>query len=76
MELTASVLTAPTTPAASVLVVLPSLGTSVGALWQTAAEEFARLTPDTAVVGIDLPGHGRSPPSTSPREPSARTCRR
>ncbi|QPR39372.1 proline iminopeptidase Pip [Mycobacteroides abscessus subsp. abscessus] len=61
MELTASVLTAPTTPAASVLVVLPSLGTSVGALWQTAAEEFARLTPDTAVVGIDLPGHGRSP---------------
>lgn len=61
MDLTASVLTAPTTPAPAVLVVLPSLGTSVGALWQTAAEEFGRLTPDTAVVGIDLPGHGRSP---------------
>lgn len=71
MDLTASVLTAPTTPAPAVLIVLPSLGTSVSALWQTAAEDFGRLSPDTAVIGIDLPGHGRSPaldvPAGTPR---------
>lgn len=61
MELTASVLTTPTAPAARVVIALPSLGTSVGALWQQAASALADLSPDTAVIGIDLPGHGRSP---------------
>ncbi len=72
MELTASVLTAPTTPAdeARVLVVLPSLGTSVAALWQQAATAFAAVSPETTVIGIDLPGHGRSTPITVPPETS------
>ncbi|WP_436326709.1 bifunctional 3-oxoadipate enol-lactonase/4-carboxymuconolactone decarboxylase PcaDC [Brevibacterium sp. FAM 27836] len=68
MELTASVLAAPTTPTseARVLVVLPSLGTSVGALWQQTATELAQLSPESTVIGIDLPGHGRSGPIDVP----------
>ncbi|MDN5688419.1 MAG: alpha/beta hydrolase, partial [Brachybacterium sp.] len=69
MELTASVLTAPTTPAAAnprILVVLPSLGTSVGALWQSAATHLGGVDPETTVIGIDLPGHGRSAPIDVP----------
>lgn len=47
---------APDRPA---LVVGPSLGTSVHALWTAAAERMA----DTYhVIGWDLPGHGDSPP--------------
>ena len=64
MDLTASVLSAPASPVADarVLVVLPSLGTSAAALWQQAATELTALSPETAVIGIDLPGHGRSAP--------------
>jgi 3-oxoadipate enol-lactonase/4-carboxymuconolactone decarboxylase len=43
------------------LVVGPSLGTSVGNLWGTAAE---RLAGRFHVVGWDLPGHGESAPAT------------
>ena len=43
------------------LVVGPSLGTSVEALWDRAA----RLL-EAEVVGWDLPGHGRSAPATAP----------
>lgn len=49
--------------AGHVLVVGPSLGTSVEALWDTAA---AHLGGQVEVVGWDLPGHGRSVPATSP----------
>ncbi len=68
MDLTASVLAAPASPAtdARVLVVLPSLGTSVAALWQQAATELTALSPETTVIGIDLPGHGRSVPIDVP----------
>ncbi|GGC33296.1 3-oxoadipate enol-lactonase [Brevibacterium sediminis] len=68
MDLTASVLAAPASPAtdARVLVVLPSLGTSVAALWQQAATELTALSPETTVIGIDLPGHGRSAPVDVP----------
>ena len=41
------------------LVVLPSLGTAVEPLWARAA---ALLPRDWTVVGVDLPGHGRSAP--------------
>jgi 3-oxoadipate enol-lactonase len=41
------------------LVVGPSLGTSVSALWSDAA---GLLTADLDVVGWDLPGHGAAPP--------------
>jgi len=44
------------------LVVGPSLGTSVGALWGDCAAELAA---DFEVVGWDLPGHGSSPPATT-----------
>ena len=43
------------------LVVGPSLGTSVEALWDRAAGLL-----DAEVVGWDLPGHGRSAPATAP----------
>ena len=68
MDLTASVLSAPASPAADarVLVVLPSLGTSAAALWQQAATELSELSPETTVIGIDLPGHGRSAPLDVP----------
>lgn len=46
-------------PGTRTLVVLPSLGTAVQPLWQHAA---AGLPEDLAVVGVDLPGHGRSQP--------------
>ena len=42
------------------LVVGPSLGTSVEALWDRAAGHL-----DAEVVGWDLPGHGRSAPATA-----------
>ena len=42
------------------LVVGPSLGTSVGNLWQTVAE---RLGSSFTVLGWDLPGHGASAPA-------------
>ncbi|MDS9469684.1 alpha/beta fold hydrolase [Paracoccus sp. MBLB3053] len=45
------------------LVVLPSLGTSVAALWTPVAE---RLAHRFHVVGVDLPGHGQSAPATGP----------
>jgi 3-oxoadipate enol-lactonase/4-carboxymuconolactone decarboxylase len=41
------------------LVVGPSLGTSVSALWSVAGQ---RLTRTYHVIGWDLPGHGASPP--------------
>src|SRR5699024_936086 len=68
MELTASVLAAPTTPTseARVRVVLPPLGTSVGDPPQQAATELAQLSPESTVIGIDLPGHGRSGPIDVP----------
>ena len=46
--------------AAGVLVVGPSLGTSVTALWSACAR---LLAPDLEVVGWDLPGHGHSKPA-------------
>lgn len=47
---------------APLLVVGPSLGTSVTALWSATAQ---RLTTHHRVIGFDLPGHGCSPPPTS-----------
>lgn len=49
--------------AAEVLVVGPSLGTSVAALWEAAAR---RLADRFEVIGWDLPGHGRSEPAAAP----------
>lgn len=49
--------------ARALLVVGPSLGTSVGELWGDAA---ARLADRFEVVGWDLPGHGRSKPADAP----------
>ncbi|MDN6190188.1 MAG: alpha/beta hydrolase, partial [Brevibacterium sp.] len=69
MKLTASVLAAPTAPVTAnprILVVLPSLGTSVSALWQSAAAHLGDTDPATTVIGIDLPGHGRSAPIDVP----------
>ena len=71
MELTATVLASPTATATAtanprVLVVLPSLGTSVSALWQSAATHLGGVDPETTVIGIDLPGHGRSTPVDVP----------
>lgn len=45
------------------LVVGPSLGTSVEALWEATAR---RLEGSFHVVGWDLPGHGRSKPAQAP----------
>jgi len=45
-------------PDAPLLLLGPSMGTSVAALWGTVAE---RLAEHVHVVGWDLPGHGRSP---------------
>jgi 3-oxoadipate enol-lactonase/4-carboxymuconolactone decarboxylase len=45
------------------LVVGPSLGTSVTSLWERAA---GLLAPDLDVVGWDLPGHGASPHASEP----------
>jgi len=45
-----------------VLVVGPSLGTSVETLWGSCAT----LLPRVEVVGWDLPGHGRSPATSAP----------
>lgn len=45
------------------LVVGPSLGTSVETLWDRAA---VAMGAQTEVVGWDLPGHGRSAPVTDP----------
>lgn len=47
---------------ARLLVVGPSLGTAVGALWAACA---ARLS-GFEVIGWDLPGHGASPPAADP----------
>lgn len=69
MDLTATVLAAPTAPVhsqARILVVLPSLGTSVSALWHLAATHLVEAAPETTVIGIDLPGHGRSAPVDAP----------
>ncbi len=48
---------------ADLLLLGPSLGTSATTLWQPAAEW---LSEHLRVVAWDLPGHGRSSPSTSP----------
>ncbi|GGM67298.1 alpha/beta fold hydrolase [Dactylosporangium sucinum] len=48
---------------ADLLVLGPSLGTSVEALWGRAA---ALLAADVEVIGWDLPGHGRSPAAGTP----------
>jgi pimeloyl-ACP methyl ester carboxylesterase len=47
----------------ALLLVGPSLGTSVEALWEAVA---LRLADRFEVVGWDLPGHGRSRPATEP----------
>jgi 3-oxoadipate enol-lactonase len=46
-----------TRPSRPLLVLGPSLGTSVSALWQ----DVVPLLPDVDVVGWDLPGHGSAP---------------
>lgn len=46
-----------------VLIVGPSLGTSVTALWGPA---LSSLEPDFHVLGWDLPGHGQQPTASSP----------
>jgi 3-oxoadipate enol-lactonase len=56
-ELKATPLTGPS-PTADVLIVGPSLGTSVEALWTRCAAMLS-----FEVVGWDLPGHGRSGPA-------------
>ncbi len=49
--------------AAGLLLLGPSLGTSVDDLWGAVAE---RLSEHVRVVGWDLPGHGRSPAASGP----------
>lgn len=49
-------------PHAPLLVALPSLGTSAASLWDRVAGELAAAT----VLGVDLPGHGRSEPAGRP----------
>ena len=53
----------PTNPSLPLLVVGPSLGTTVETLWSACASELANAYD---VVGWDLPGHGRSPAATVP----------
>jgi len=48
---------------AGLLLLGPSLGTSVADLWGAVAE---RLSDHVRVVGWDLPGHGRSPAASGP----------
>ena len=48
---------------AGLLLLGPSLGTSVADLWGAVAE---RLSEHVRVVGWDLPGHGRSPAASGP----------
>lgn len=49
-----------------VVVVGPSLGTSVARLWRSAAADLAAALPGARVVGWDLPGHGASPAARAP----------
>lgn len=56
-ELTATVLHAPAAPE-RVLVLMPGLGTAVAGTWDLTVEH---LDDDSQVIGLDLPGHGRSP---------------
>ncbi len=49
--------------ATRLLVVGPSLGTSVSTLWSACA---SRMPAELEVVGWDLPGHGASAPATGP----------
>lgn len=58
-------------PQSPVLVVGPSLGTSVTALWEPTLQAMSRavgqpMSEEPIVVGWDLPGHGRQPASTGP----------
>ncbi len=53
----------PTNPSLPLLVVGPSLGTTVETLWSACAAELADAYD---VVGWDLPGHGGSPAATVP----------
>lgn len=62
IPLTLTQFRAPEHPGA-LLVVGPSLGTAVSPLW---AECVTHLPDDVAVIGWDLPGHGRSAPWTEP----------
>lgn len=50
-------------PALPVLIVGPSLGTGVKALWGPAVAELAQ---DFTVLGWDLPGHGSGAPAVEP----------
>jgi pimeloyl-ACP methyl ester carboxylesterase len=52
-----------TAGAGPILIVGPSLGTSVEALWRSAA---TLLGADWEIAGWDLPAHGRSKPATQP----------
>ena len=62
LDLTATQLTDPG-DGLPLLVVGPSIGTSVTALWSSCA---ARLAGRFHVVGWDLPGHGRSATTHEP----------
>lgn len=53
----------PPHPDRPLLVVGPALGTTVEALWGRCARELAGTY---AVLGWDLPGHGRSPAPDGP----------
>ncbi len=53
---------------APLLVLGPSLGTSVAALWSNAARLLATRH---RVIGFDLPGHGGSPPPVEEDVPSS-----
>ncbi len=61
-KLAAAPLTEPD-PSRPLLVVGPSLGTSVEALWSACSRQLAEAF---SVVGWDLPGHGRSAAVTQP----------
>lgn len=61
--LTFTPLNGPTETSAPTLMVGPSLGTSVAALWSPVAE---LLDGSVHVLGWDLPGHGNSPSATEP----------
>src|SRR5699024_12812001 len=48
-------------PAKPLLILGPGIGTAVEPLWGKAAQVLAK---DYEIIGYDLPGHGRSEPST------------
>ena len=56
---------AETATTSSLLVLLPSLGTT-SAVWGGVVAELGLSLPDVRILSVDLPGHGASPAATAP----------